>query len=135
MMLSFSPPAVSDDNPRWESLFRALKYAPAYPSKPCESVEVVRWNHGFVQWYNNEHRHSASRYVTPCQRHSGEDQGQLKRRAAVYEAARQRNPERWSGEIRNWHPVKGVWLNRRKKIRRRKDKLSRPHDQWPRQLC
>ncbi len=114
-MPSFSRPSVSDDNPYSESLFRTLKYAPAYPSKPFESVEAARrWVHGFVQWYNNEHRHSAIRYVTPCQRHRGEDQGLLKQRAAVYEAARQRTPERWSGKTRNWDPVKEVWLNPRK---------------------
>jgi len=109
---SFSRPSVSDDNPYSESLFRTLKYAPAYPSKPFESVEAARrWVYGFVQWYNNEHRHSAIRYVTPSQRHRGEDQGLLKQRAAVYEAARQRNPQRWSGKTRNWDPVKEVWLN------------------------
>jgi hypothetical protein len=35
----------------------------------------------------------------------------LKQRDAVYEAARQRNPERWSGNTRNWNPVIEVWLN------------------------
>jgi putative transposase len=29
----------------------------------------------------------------------------------VYKAAKQRNPERWSGETRNWNPVTEVWLN------------------------
>jgi len=30
----------------------------------------------------------------------------------VYEAARQRHPERWSqGTTRNWEPVAAVWLN------------------------
>ena len=28
----------------------------------------------FVHWYNHEHRHSGIRYVTPAQRHAGEDQ-------------------------------------------------------------
>ena len=64
-----------------------------------------------MQWYNNEHRHSAIRYVTPNQRHRGEDHGLLKQREAVYEAARQQNPERWSGSTRNWNPVIEVWLN------------------------
>jgi transposase InsO family protein len=109
---SFSRPSVSDDNPYSESLFRTLKYVPAYPSKPFESIETARrWVHGFVQWYNNEHRHSAIRYVTPNQRHRGADRKLLKQREAVYEAARQRNPERWSGKTRNWNPVKEVWLN------------------------
>jgi len=109
---SFSRPSVSDDNPYSESLFRTLKYTPAYPSKPFESIEAARqWVHGFVQWYNNEHRHSAIRYVTPNQRHRGTDKALLKQRDVVYEAARKRNPERWSGETRNWNPVTEVWLN------------------------
>ena len=29
----------------------------------------------------------------------------------MYEAARQRNPERWTGVTRNWNPVTEVWLN------------------------
>ena len=109
---SFSRPSVSDDNPYSESLFRTLKYTPAYPNKPFESLEAARkWVHGFVQWYNNEHRHSAIRYVTPNQRHRGADKELLKQRDAVYEAARERNPERWSGKTRNWNPVTEVWLN------------------------
>jgi transposase InsO family protein len=109
---SFSRPSVSDDNPYSESLFRTLKYTPAYPNKPFESLEAARqWVHGFVQWYNHEHRHSAIRYVTPDQRHRGVDGELLKQREAVYEMARQRNPERWSGNTRNWDPVTEVWLN------------------------
>jgi transposase InsO family protein len=109
---SFSRPSVSDDNPYSESLFRTLKYTPAYPNKPFESIEAARqWVHRFVQWYNNEHRHSAIRYVTPDQRHRGADRELLKQREAVYEAARQRNPARWSGTTRNWNPVTEVWLN------------------------
>jgi len=109
---SFSRPSVSDDNPYSESLFRTLKYVPAFPDKPFETIEAARkWVNGFVQWYNNEHRHSAIRYVTPDQRHRSEDEGVLNQRREVYEAARQRNPGRWSGSTRNWNPVTEVWLN------------------------
>ncbi len=109
---SFSRPSVSDDNPYSESLFRTLKYAPAYPSKPFESIEAARqWVHGFVRWYNEEHRHSAIGYVTPSQRHRGEDSDLLEQRKAVYESARQQNPKRWSGKTRNWNRVEEVWLN------------------------
>lgn len=109
---SFSRPSVSDDNPYSESLFRTLKYVPAFPGKPFETIEAARqWVYGFVQWYNDEHRHSAIRYVTPNQRHRGEDNDVLRLRQLLYEAARQRNPERWSGNTRNWNPVTEVWLN------------------------
>ena len=108
---SFSRPSVSDDNPYSESLFRTLKYIPAFPSQPFATIEAARqWVHRFVQWYNDEHRHSAIRYVTPSQRHRGDDKALLAQRDVVYEAARQRNPERWSGNTRNWNPVTGVWL-------------------------
>ena len=71
---SFSRPSVSDDNPYSESLFRTLKYCPSYPDSPFESIRHTReWVHKFVQWYNQEHRHSAIAYVTPGQRHTGQD--------------------------------------------------------------
>jgi transposase InsO family protein len=41
-----------------------------------------------VEWYNNEHRHSAIRFVTPTQRHEGLDETLLDNRKVVYEAAR-----------------------------------------------
>lgn len=88
---SFSRPSVSDDNPYSESLFRTLKYSPVYPGKPFESIEAARqWVHGFVQWYNTKHRHSAIRYVTPNQRHNGEERSLLKQRQAVYEEAKRK---------------------------------------------
>jgi hypothetical protein len=33
------------------------------------------------------------------------------RRTRVYEEARARHPERWSGPVRNWEPIKAVILN------------------------
>ena len=123
---SFSRPSVSDDNPYSESMFRTLKYTPAYPSKPFESIEAARqWVHSFVQWYNDEHRHSAIRYVTPNQRHRGEDSDLLERRKAVYESARQQNPKRWSGKTRNWNPVGEVWLNPPKEHQAEKEQESK----------
>jgi transposase InsO family protein len=39
VMLSFSRPAVSNDNPFSESLFRTCTYRPDYPEKPFETLE------------------------------------------------------------------------------------------------
>ena len=91
---SFSRPSVSDDNPYSESLFRTLKYTPAYPSKPFTSIEQARaWVYKFVYWYNSEHRHSALQFVTPAQRHYGQDKDLLEQRSQVYEQAKLRgNP-------------------------------------------
>lgn len=110
---SFSRPSVSDDNPYSEALFRTLKYTPAYPRKPFEGLEQARaWVQAFVTWYNTQHRHSAIRFVTPAQRHAGEDRGILGNRKEVYEAAKCSKPARWkSRQTRNWERIKEVWLN------------------------
>lgn len=110
---SFSRPRVSDDNAFSEALFSTVKGRPEYPSKPFESLEAAKiWVEEFVRWYNHEHLHSAIRFVTPAARHEGRDNEVLGRRKQVYEAARRRNPERWTREIRCWDPVEEVVLNR-----------------------
>ena len=109
---SRSRPAVSNDNPYSESLFKTLKYRPQLPLKPFESLLHARnWVTELVRWYNDEHRHSTIGFVTPEQRHAGADQALLSKRTEVYEAARQANPLRWSKQIRNWQYVKTVHLN------------------------
>ena len=113
VMPSFSRPSVSDDNPYSEALFRTLKYTPAYPDKPFDDVQQARqWVQRFVHWYNEEHCHSAIRFVTPSQRHAGLDAAILQQRHGTYIRARSERPERWNGRTtRNWEPVAQVWLN------------------------
>ena len=109
---SYSRPRVSDDNPFSEALFRTCKYRPDYPVKGFVSIEAARaWCAEFVSWYNEIHRHSGIRYVTPGQRHRGEDAALLAQRDALYAEAKARHPQRWSGATRNWAPVAEVWLN------------------------
>lgn len=109
---SYSRPSVSDDNPFSEALFRTLKYRPEYPSRPFASIDEARaWVARFVEWYNTVHLHSALRYVAPACRHDGEERSLLTNRDRVYDAARRRHPERWSGRSRNWTPVGAVTLN------------------------
>jgi transposase InsO family protein len=112
---SFSRPSVSNDNAYSEALFKTLKYTPGYPDKPFNSIEQTRqWISGFQHWYNEIHHHSALKFVTPNQRHKGEDLGILAARKALYEAARKKRPERWSRSIRDWEPTQVVCLNSRR---------------------
>ena len=109
---SYSRPRVSDDNAYAESLFRTAKYRPEFPSKGFASLDAARvWAAEFVHWYNVDHRHSGIQYVSPSQRHEGEDQAILEARHALYLEAREKNPARWSGDTRNWSPVGAVTLN------------------------
>lgn len=109
---SFSRPSVSNDSPFSESLFKTLKYCPIFPSKPFESIEAAKaWMETFVKWYNTEHLHSGINFVTPQSKHLGLDHEILKNRTQVYEKAKEKNPIRWSGEMRNWDAVTVVKLN------------------------
>ena len=69
------------------------------------------WAARFVHWYNLEHRHSGIRYVTPAQRHSGQDVEILKRRDELYQQARRCHPARWARHTRNWDHIAVVKLN------------------------
>lgn len=113
---SYSRPRVSNDNPYSEALFRTLKYRPLWPSHGFLSLDEARvWVTQFVDWYNNQHRHSQIGFVTPNQKHEGKDELLLQKRKGLYEQARLMNPLRWSGTIRNFDPVKVVTLNPEKK--------------------
>ena len=112
VMPSLSRPSVSNDNPYSEALFKTLKYHPGFPDKPFDTVgEAREWVAGFEHWYNEIHRHSGLKFVTPGQRHRGEDSAILAQRDALYQAARDDNPTHWSGPTRNWTPPASVLLN------------------------
>ena len=111
VLRSFSRPRESNDNPFSESLFRTVKYRPNYPHRPFTSVEeACAWVASFVDWYNDQNRHSGIRFVTPSQRHSGEAMAISRHRARVYEQARQRHPRRWSRSTRCWRQPEVVWI-------------------------
>lgn len=112
IMKSYSRPRVSNDNAYAESIFRTCKYRPDYPYKGFAKLAGARaWVHEFVSWYNQEHKHSSLKFITPAQRHSGQTHQVMGQRKAVYEAAKAANPNRWSRGTRNWDLPEKVWLN------------------------
>ena len=109
---SYSRPRVSNDNPFSESLFRTAKYRPEFPDKGFADLQEARlWARSFVRWYNHDHQHSGIRYVSPAQRHAGEDNEVLAARHEVYVYAKATHPRRWSRHTRNWNPIGAVTLN------------------------
>jgi putative transposase len=109
---SYSRPRVSDDNAYAESLFRTAKYRPEFPARGFSNLDEARcWAAEFVRWYNEDHRHSGIRYVSPQQRHAGDDQAILAARHVLYTQARAAHPARWSGKTRDWSHVGAVTLN------------------------
>ncbi|MFC4876671.1 IS3 family transposase [Microbulbifer halophilus] len=112
MLMSYSRPRVSNDNPYSESLFKTVKYCPKWPAKGFNSLQAVReWMLVFEHAYNEQHLHSGINFVTPASPHRGEDLERLAHRKSVYERAKRLNPRRWSGETRNWDATGSVSLN------------------------
>jgi len=64
-----------------------------------------------------QYRHSVLVYQVECiarwfyARHQGKDAEILQQRKKVYHEAKLKNPERWSGKVRNWSPIGAVALN------------------------
>ena len=114
---SYSRPRVINDNPFSEALFRTCKYRPDWPAKGfATKAEAQAWVKSFAKWYNNEHLHSAIRFITPNMRHGRKERDTLANRAILYANARTQKPERWSGKTRNWQPAGAVWLNPEREI-------------------
>lgn len=109
---SFSRPRVSNDNAFAESLFRTMKYHHSYPLSPFRDLASARaWADEFVNWYNNEHRHSGINYATPNQRHYGQAEAVSNARQETYKKARQRHPRRWAKNTRDWSQPEVVRVN------------------------
>lgn len=102
--LSFSRPAVSDDNAIIESTFRVLKHTLGLRrSFPNFSVcSKAAW---YAVIRHNSRPHSALNDVTPQARFNGNDLIELEQRERVLKDALKRHPERFVNGIRNNKPV------------------------------
>jgi putative transposase len=109
---SHSRPRVSNDNPHAEALFRTAKYHPTLPTGFQSLEDARKWSASFVEWYNHEHYHSALNFISPAQKHAGEDINILSERKKLYEQAKAKTPSRWiQNKSRNWQPVAQTSLN------------------------
>ena len=81
-------------------------------SKELAVAEAAeQWVLGFVEHYNEHHRHRGIRMVMSGQRYREENEEVLRRRYATMAEARRYHPERWiSGPVTNCSPVGKVWL-------------------------
>jgi transposase InsO family protein len=112
IITSLSRPRVSNDNPYSEAVFKTLKDCPQWTESGFTDLDdAMTWVDEFVVWYNDEHRHSGIRYVTPSERHKGLDAETLEHRKLVYLEAKNKHPKRWSKDIRDWSFIDKVELN------------------------
>jgi len=110
---SHSRPRVSNDNPHAEALMRTAKYHPSLPPEGFPNLQSARqWADLFVRGYNQHHRHSALKFVTPNEKHARNDVEILRKRHDLYQHAKSQKPRRWiRGKTRNWEPVQVTSLN------------------------
>lgn len=92
---SHSRPSISDDNPYSEAQFKTMKYGSSYPER-FASLEAARaWMRWFVDWYNQEHKHSGIALLTPDVVHRGQAAEVIAARQATLDVAYERHPERF----------------------------------------
>jgi transposase InsO family protein len=84
----FARPRTPNDNPFVESLFSTTKGAPQYPGEFTDDVGGITYFTAFFDFYNNVRLHGKIGYVTPVQRHRGEDKAILARRCECLAGAR-----------------------------------------------
>jgi putative transposase len=95
----FARPRTPNDNPFVESLFSITKGAIDYPDMFIDDVEALVYFTAYFDFYNNVRRHGKIKYVTPAQRHNGEDRAILALRDERRVAARRMRLERNRGAI------------------------------------
>jgi transposase InsO family protein len=90
----FARPRTPNDNPFVESLFSTTKGAMEYPAKFTDDVEALTYFTAYFDHYNNVRLHGNIGYVTPEQRHRGDDKAILALRKVRLEEARKFRLER-----------------------------------------
>lgn len=84
----FARPRTPNDNPFVESLFSTTKGAPEYPEAFTDDIEALAYFTPYFDFYNNVRLHGKIGYVTPAQRHRGEDKAILALRSERLAKAR-----------------------------------------------
>lgn len=90
----FARPRTPNDNPFVESLFATTKGAQKYPGTFTDDTEAIHYFTNFFDYYNNVRLHGGIGYVTPAQRHCGEDKAILSLRRKRLSEARKRRLEK-----------------------------------------
>ena len=111
MIDSYSRAGVSDDNPFSESLFGTIKTYRNFPGSVDDLESGRKYFLNFFNDYNYNNRHSGIQFLTPAQRHYGEEEKILSIRNRVIEEFFKENPHRYSGKPKKFEPIKEVKIN------------------------
>ena len=91
MEQKFSRPRTPNDNPFIESFFSIVKGDPKYPGYFTDDIAAIAYFTFYFDYYNYSRPHGGIEFVTPIQKHTGEDKHILKKRLdALIEARKNR---------------------------------------------
>lgn len=109
---SHSRPHVSNDNPYSEAHFKTLKYFPTFPARFANHVHAQTFVDGFMDHYNNQHRHSGIALLTPADVHADRADTVIAARQSVLDDAYQQHPERFPRPPRAPRLPTAAWINK-----------------------
>lgn len=111
MIDSYSRAGVSDDNPFSEAFFRTIKYFRNFP-EIFETLEEGRiYFKKYFSDYNDEFRHSGIQFLSPSERHFGEEAVILSTRNSIIQAFYAEMNHRYSSLPKIFEPIKEVRIN------------------------
>jgi putative transposase len=91
---SYSRPRVSNDNAASESMFKTLKYSPAYPGRFPDADDARAWMAEFIDYYQAR-PHEGIAFYTPADVFHGRIEPVYERRQAALTAHYAGHPERY----------------------------------------
>jgi putative transposase len=112
VLQSHSRPHQSNDNPYSESQFKTLKYSPSFPKRFANLADARAFCAIFIDYYNNEHRHSGIGLHTPADVHFGRSEVVREKRQSVLDAAYHDHPERFRKSPSAPRVPEAAWINR-----------------------
>ena len=111
MVDSYSRAGVSDDNPFSESLFGTIKTFRTFPDS-FESPTVGRdYFEQYFYDYNYTYKHSGIQFLTPAERHFGEEEKILNIRNKTILNFHKKNSHRYSNGPKKFFPISEVGIN------------------------
>ena len=111
MIDSYSRAGVSDDNPFSESLFSSIKRFREFPGSFSDLKAGRDYFTSFFTAYNYDYRHSGIQYITPAERHYGEEIKILNIRNQTTASFQEENPHRYSAKRKIFNPINEVKIN------------------------
>lgn len=111
MVDSYSRAGVSDDNPFSESLFGTVKTFRTFPGHFTDLEAGRKYFEGYFEDYNCTYKHSRIQFITPAERHYGEEQKILDLRNSLMAKFYSSNPHRYTKRAKKFSPIVEVKIN------------------------